>query len=69
MGWFSDVFSPEVLLPIAAGGFWTRRCSVSRCIGTAALAGAATGGGIAALKAKIHMGAVTVVWVVCQVEV
>ena len=62
MGWFSDIFSPEVLLPIAAGAFFGPggAALAKGSIGTAALAGAATGGGIAALKGEDPlMGAVT----------
>ena len=44
MGWFSDIFTPETLLPIAAG-------ALTGGAGFAALAaGAGTGAGIAALK-------------------
>ena len=54
MGWFSDIFSPEVLLPIAAG-------ALTGGAGFAALAaGAGTGAGIAALQGEDPlMGAVT----------
>ena len=62
MGWFSDIFSPEVLIPIAAGAFFGPggAALAKGSMGTAALAGAATGGGIAALKGEDPlMGAVT----------
>ena len=41
MGWFSDIFSPEVLLPIAAGAFFGPggAALAKGSIGTAALAG------------------------------
>ena len=72
MGWFSDIFSPEVLIPIAAGAFFGPggAALAKGSIGTAALAGAATGGGIAALKGEDPlMGAVTGGLGVCQAEV
>ena len=45
MGWFSDIFSPEVLLPIAAGiAFGPGGMMLAKgTAGTAALAGAAAG--------------------------
>lgn len=54
MGWFSDIFSPEVLLPIAAGiAFGPGGMMLAKgTAGTAALAGAAAGGGLAALKGE-----------------
>ena len=61
MGWFSDIFSPEVLLPLAAGiAFGPGGAMLaSGTAGTAALAGAAAGGGLAALKGEdIASGAI-----------
>ena len=54
MGWFSDIFSPEVLLPLAAGiAFGPGGMMLAKgTAGTAALAGAAAGGGLAALKGE-----------------
>ena len=52
MGWFSDFFTVENIAPIIAG-------SLTGGLGYALLAGAATGGGIAALKGEdIGAGAV-----------
>jgi len=55
MGWFSDIFSPEVLLPIAAGmafGPGGMMLAGKGTALTAAAAGAAAGGGIAALQGE-----------------
>ena len=62
MGWFSDIFSPEVLLPIAAGiAFGPGGMMLAKgTAGTAALAGAAAGGGLAALKGEdVASGAIS----------
>ena len=53
MGWFSDIFSPEVLLPIAAGmafGPGGMMLAGQGTALTATAAGAAAGGGLAALR-------------------
>ena len=55
MGWFSDIFSPEVLLPIAAGmafGPGGMMLAGKGTALTAAAAGAAAGGGLAALQGE-----------------
>jgi hypothetical protein len=62
MGWFSDIFTPEVLLPIAAGiAFGPGGMMLAKgSMGTAALAGAAAGGGLAALKGEdVASGAIS----------
>ena len=62
MGWFSDIFSPEVLLPIAAGmafGPGGMMLAGKGTALTAAAAGAAAGGGLAALQGEdIASGAI-----------
>mgnify|MGYP003646098989 FL=1 len=53
MGWFSDIFSPEFLLPIAAGmafGPGGMMLAGKGTALTATAAGAAAGGGLAALR-------------------
>ena len=53
MGWFSDIFSPEFLLPIAAGmafGPGGMMLAGQGTALTATAAGAAAGGGLAALR-------------------
>ena len=56
MGWFSDIFSPEVLLPIAAGALTG---GAGYGLLAASAAGAGTGAGIAALKGEdIASGAI-----------
>tara|TARA_R100000951_G_scaffold62513_1_gene52475 strand:- start:1832 stop:2758 length:927 start_codon:yes stop_codon:yes gene_type:complete len=55
MGWFSDIFSPEVLVPIAAGmafGPGGMMLAGKGTALTAAAAGAAAGGGLAALQGE-----------------
>lgn len=55
MGWFSDIFSPEVLLPIAAGAAFGPGGMMLAGKGTAltaAAAGAAAGGGLAAIQGE-----------------
>ena len=55
MGWFSDIFSPEVLIPIAAGAAFGPGGMMLAGKGTAltaAAAGAAAGGGLAALQGE-----------------
>ena len=55
MGWFSDIFSPEVLLPIAAGmafGPGGMMLAGKGTALTATAAGAAAGGGLAAIKGE-----------------
>lgn len=55
MGWFSDIFSPEVLVPIAAGmafGPGGMMLAGKGTALTAAAAGAAAGGGLAAIQGE-----------------
>ena len=55
MGWFSDIFSPEVLLPIAAGmafGPGGMMLAGKGTALTATAAGAAAGGGLAAIQGE-----------------
>jgi len=62
MGWFSDIFSPEVLLPIAAGmafGPGGMMLAGKGTALTAAAAGGVAGGGLAALQGEdIASGAI-----------